>query len=210
MDEAKIQFSPAEMELMCDAGIILTKNKILYGIRQLLENLEAEMQRKVYLAEPGPLAEALGPMPKISKGENYLGLPYLVLDYPRSFDSRSICAVRTMFWWGNSFSSTLHLSGAWKELLMPEILAAYPVLSKQRYFIGVNEEDPWQHHFEEDNYRAINGMNEGAFADRVEQAEHLKIAAGFPLRDVHFVGNDLLESWKRLLEICGARFREEW
>ncbi|GAB4092681.1 hypothetical protein GCM10028786_16080 [Flaviaesturariibacter terrae] len=199
------------MELMCNAGVILTKNRILYGIRRLLEGLEAQMQSAVYLGQPGPLAEAFTASPKISKGENYLGLPYLVLDYPRSFDSRSILAVRTLFWWGHSFSSTLHLAGAWKELLAPEIIAAYPVLSKNNYFIGVNEEDPWQHHFEEDNYRAIALMSEGAFSDRVERADHLKIAAEFPLRDAHFVSDDLLESWKKVLEVCGMRFRgEEW
>ncbi|RYY93414.1 MAG: hypothetical protein EOO11_19760 [Chitinophagaceae bacterium] len=208
MDETKIQFSPAEMELMCDAGVILTKNRILYGIRRLLEGLEGEMQRTIYLANPGPLTEAFNPTSKVSKGENYLGLPYLVLDYPRSFDSRSICAVRTLFWWGHSFSSTLHLAGAWKDLLAPDIIAAYSTLSKNNYFIGINEEDPWQHHFEEDNYRAIALMNEGAFAARVERAEHLKIAAEFPLRDVHFVAEDLLESWRRLLEVCGVRFRD--
>ncbi|RYY81499.1 MAG: hypothetical protein EOO15_24360 [Chitinophagaceae bacterium] len=211
MDEAKIQFSPAEMELMCNAGVILTKNRILYGIRRLLESLEGQMQRAAYLADPGPLADALGPSAKISKGENYLGLPYLVLDYPRSFDSRNIFAVRTLFWWGHSFSSTLHLSGAWKDLFAHDIVEAHGLLSQHNYFIGINEEDPWQHHFEEDNYRAIALMNAGAFSDRVERAEHLKIAAEFPLRDVHFVAEDLLLSWQRLLEVCGMKFRgEEW
>ncbi|RYY38375.1 MAG: hypothetical protein EOO08_14755 [Chitinophagaceae bacterium] len=208
MDEAKIQFSPAEMELMCNAGVILTKNRILFGIRSLLESLEGEMQRRLYGAQPGPLEEALVPSPKISKGENYLGLPYLVLDYPRSFDSRNICAVRTLFWWGHSFSSTLHLSGSWKDQLAPDVSASYRALSKSNYFIGVNEEDPWQHHFEEDNYRALALMTEDEFTAQVARAEHLKIAAEFPLRDVHFVADDLLASWERLLTICGVRFQD--
>ncbi|RYZ23206.1 MAG: hypothetical protein EOO16_06060 [Chitinophagaceae bacterium] len=211
MEETKIQFSPAEMNLMCDAGVILTKNKILYGIRRLLEGLQAEMERAVYGADPGPLAEVLGPSAKISKGENYLGLPYLVLDYPRSFDSRNIFALRTLFWWGNSFSSTLHLSGVYREIFSADIAANYHLLAKHNYFIGINEEDPWQHHFEEDNYRAVALMNEGAFSDRVERAEHLKIAVEYSLRDVHFVSDDLLESWKRLLGVCGMKFRgDEW
>jgi hypothetical protein len=210
VEEAKIQFSAPEMELMCNAGFILTKNKILYGIRRLLEGLEAQMQRAVYMADPGPLAEVMSSSAKISKGENYMGLPYLVLDYPRQFDSRNIFTVRTLFWWGNAFSSTLHLSGIYKEIFAAGIAEAYPVLEKNNYFLGINEEDPWQHHFEEDNYRAIALMNEGAFSEHVERAEHLKIAAEFPLRDVHFVADDLLESWKRLLGICGMQFREEF
>ena len=50
--------------------------------------------------------------PKIAKGENYLQLPYVLLDYPRCFDKENIFAIRTMFWWGNFFSITLHLSGS--------------------------------------------------------------------------------------------------
>jgi len=208
VEDAKIQFSPAEMDLMCNAGIILTKNRILAGIRHLLEGLQQHMEQAAYLSERGSLSEMFRLPAKISKGENYLGLPYLVLDYPRHFESRNIFAVRTLFWWGHSFSSTLHLSGDPKEAYGPALAAARETLSRKQYYAGINEEDPWQHHFEEDNYRALAQFSEEAFATHVTRAEHLKIAAAFPLRDIHFVAEDLLESWKRLLGICGMSFRE--
>ncbi|WP_345252982.1 hypothetical protein [Flaviaesturariibacter amylovorans] len=207
MEEAKIQFSPAEIELMCDAGVLLTKNRILFGIRRLLEVLEARQQQEAYLADPGDLGPALRPMPKISKGENYLGLPYLVLDFPRQFDSRNIFAVRTMFWWGNAFSSTLHLAGDYKDDHLEAIVAAYPQLKKRGYFIGISE-DPWQHHFGEENYRPVFEFTEDEFAEQCTMYDHLKIATEFPLRDVHFVGEDLMASWRFLLGICGMEFRD--
>ena len=40
---------------------------------------------------------------KISRGENYRGLPYLILDYPAYFSQKDIFAFRTMFWWGHFF-----------------------------------------------------------------------------------------------------------
>ncbi|HYH14201.1 MAG TPA: hypothetical protein VD794_03215, partial [Flavisolibacter sp.] len=134
MDEAKIQFSPAEMELMNNAGIILTKNRVLQKIKLLLEGIQEEMTHIVYREPDFHDHEVFQALPKISKGENYLGLPYLVLDYPRHFDSVNIFAIRTMFWWGNTFSSTLHLAGGQKERFIQEIEQGYRLLKEHQFF----------------------------------------------------------------------------
>src|SRR5919199_522250 len=146
MDEAKIQFSPAEMELMCNASVILTKNKILHGVRQLLEMTGQQMLAEAYSIEDTALREVLQPPPKVSKGENYLGLPYLVLDYPRQFDVINVFAIRTLFWWGHFFSSTLQLAGVYKTTYAEKVESAYERLAAKNYYIGISE-DPWVHHF---------------------------------------------------------------
>lgn len=199
MDEAKIQFSPAEMELMNNAGFILTKNRVLQKIKGLLEGIQEEMMLAVY-RDPELFVNAVfQASPKISKGENYQGLPYLVLDFPRQFDSFNIFAIRTMFWWGNSFSSTLHIAGSYKEELAPMIENAYELFCQQQFYIGLNE-DQWQHHFEEDNYKNIAEMDKETFTHYCYQYDHLKIAKQWPLWDAHFVNEDLVESWRQLLK----------
>ena len=201
MEEAKIQFSRSEMELMNNADIILTKNLVLHKIKGLLEGLQSHL---VYLVQKNsgfyahPIFE---PPPKISRGENYIGLPYLVLDYPRQFDSVNIFALRTMFWWGNFFSSTLQLSGDYKTEFSPRIEAAYESLAGNKYYISVHE-DPWVHHFDEDNYLRIDGLDKEAFVDYCHQYDYIKIAAKWPLWDAHFAAKNLLESWNYLLRIC--------
>ena len=89
MEETKIQFSPAEMELLCNKDIILTKNKVLGKIKRMFETLQEQCQ--TYILKQPALAqhEAFSFHPKISKGENYLGLPYLILDYPRCFQQQN-------------------------------------------------------------------------------------------------------------------------
>ena len=59
--------------------------------------------------------------PKISKGENYKDLPYVMLDYPRCFQKEKTIAIRTFFWWGNFFSINLQLSGEYKEQALPSL-----------------------------------------------------------------------------------------
>jgi hypothetical protein len=203
MDGAKIQFSPAEMELMNNADLILTKNKVLYKIKAALETLQEELLECVYKNSDIFSQPHFETTPKISKGENYLGLPYIVLDYPREFDSQNIFAIRTMFWWGHFFSVTLQLAGSYKEEITPHIEDSYEELAKHQFYININE-DPWQHHFENDNYILIQSIDKETFHDYCQQYEHLKIAAQFPLWDANFITDDLLESWKILAEISAG------
>lgn len=185
---------------MCNAQVILTKNRILSGIKFLLQNLEKELMGNTSVIENIRHSEVFQRGPKISKGENYGGLPYLVLDYPRRFDSLNIFAVRTMFWWGHQFSSTLHLAGDYKKELAPKIEAAYAHLCSAHYYICVNE-DPWQHHFEEENYLPIAAVSKEDFILYCRRFHHLKIAARWPLQTIDGVAESLKESWERLLKI---------
>ena len=65
-------------------------------------------------------------MGKIFRGENYNGLPYLVLDYPKHFSKDSVFAFRALFWWGNFFSFTLHLQGKALEKQRKKLISRIP------------------------------------------------------------------------------------
>jgi hypothetical protein len=82
-DHSKIQLSLFEMDLVNNADWILTKNGIIQKAKQLLLDLREKQQAHLQLQSPYIPAEVLKPSPKISKGENYQGLPYLILDFPR-------------------------------------------------------------------------------------------------------------------------------
>jgi hypothetical protein len=199
MKEAKIQFSDAEKELLSNTDVILTKNKALEKVRSLLEELhtmQAEWVQATTLT-----SNSLFNIPgKISRGENYLGLPYLVLDYPRNF-SQNIFAIRTMFWWGHSFSITLHLSGeylSFKEVIKNQ----FDTLQKEEYFIGINQ-DQWVHHFEASNYKPIQSTSKKEFETILEELPHIKIAAKWPLENWHLAATNLFSGWKQLLSITG-------
>ena len=85
MSEAKIRLSPAEMKLVTNEDWILTKNNILKKVRSLLEGYQEKQQNFLLRHQTHLPAELFTASGKISKGENYRGLPYLILDYPRFF-----------------------------------------------------------------------------------------------------------------------------
>ena len=103
-------------------------------------------------------AEVLVPSPKISKGENYKGLPWVMLDYPRFFNREDAFAIRTMFWWGHFFSVTLHLKGKYKKQYLPTLLKNLSLLASKQFYVCVSAEE-WRHEFEEDNYKLLTQLN---------------------------------------------------
>ena len=125
MSETKISLSPVELDLAMNASVILTKNAVMEKTKQLLNRIQ-DKQEKYLIAQPEFEFPVIpNSSPKISRGENYRGLPYMVLDYPRIFEKDATIAIRTIFWWGNFFSVTLHLSGKYKKGYETELLNAY-------------------------------------------------------------------------------------
>ena len=186
MQGSKIRLSPSEAALIGNAEVILTKNSIIQKTVALLAELQEHLTARH--------TEISFSSPKISKGENYLGLPYVVLDYPRISQGEDLFFIRSMFWWGHFFSSTLQLSGMYKEMAIPQLAAAYPALAEKHYFVGIHN-DPWQHHFESSNYREINSLSSNEFNTVLQQHPHTKIAARWSLSEWDAAANRLQESW---------------
>lgn len=111
MDEvSKIALSPAELRLLQDAAWLLTKQRLMQKAEAQLGVLaSAYMDRS--RNHPSPDALVWKKHPKISKGERYEELPWLMLDYPRHFEAPAHCAIRTMLLWGRHLAIMLHVSG---------------------------------------------------------------------------------------------------
>ena len=195
MQESKISLSPAEKALFEDAQIILTKNSILQKTTALASAVQTVLQDEAPL-----FIRNVSPPPKISRGENYLGLPYVILDYPRIAAGDDLLFIRSLFWWGNFYSSTLQLSGKYKEAHRENIEKAYDALAAKDYSVGI-QQDPWIHHFGADNYKAINALSKEAFVLSLEEIPHIKVAARWPLSEWDRATNNLIESWRRLMNL---------
>ncbi|GAC1421635.1 MAG: hypothetical protein NVS9B7_04930 [Flavisolibacter sp.] len=199
MEFSKIHLSPAEIDLFTNQQIILTKNAVIKKIQNLLEQV---LERQLQFISTHNLSgyEAFSINPKISKGENYMGLPYIVLDYPRIAEPNNFIFIRTMFWWGHFFSSTLQSRGRNLELVLQGVNKNIEFL-KSHYFIGINPE-PWHHHFEQTNYRVITSYEEIVKIAAID-SRYVKIGAKWPLQQWPEAGSSLFESWKFLLKMAG-------
>lgn len=198
-DQSKIQLSAGEMSLITNSEWILTKNLILAKTKNLLANLQLEQIHVLQAAGIKLPAEVLETSAKISKGENYKGLPYLILDYPRLFNKENIFAIRTMFWWGNFFSITLHLSGKYKIKLEQKVVTGFLGL-KENGFHFCHNTDQWDHHFESNNYKPLQELSKADFDNLVKKSSFIKIANKIPLQQWNDAEKILEKNFKNLIE----------
>jgi hypothetical protein len=201
-NEPKIQLSGMEQSLMSNAEWILTKNGIIEKLKLLLQQCLV-LQQPVILQNKKRLPQqAVDSSPKISRGENYKGLPWLMLDYPRVFEKENIFAIRTLFWWGNYFSMTLHLSGIYKNEYAERIKAAFEILGREQYWYCIND-DEWEHYFTEDNYQLIAGLSKQEFSKLVNEKKFIKLSKQFELsqwQDLPLLSSDSLKLLIKILD----------
>lgn len=186
MQNAKLGLSSEERRLVLDPGVILTKNRIIDKVYALFGTMADEL-RELRWPEGTELAS-----PKIARGENYRGLPFVMLDYPRLFSNQHVMAVRTHFWWGNYISVVLHLKGMYQQRYVEQVAGAG--WSLQDSWVACTD-DEWEHAMVEPFWKPINSMHANAFREHIGQHAFLKIGRKFPL-ETEEMGNALIDSYK--------------
>lgn len=192
MSPAKVTLSPKELELVNNSDWILTKNTVigkvytLFG--QLSEVYGKELAQHTHLAQENINLRSA----KIAKGEQYQGLPWVMLDHPRHFTNTETFAVRSFFWWGNFCSITLQLSGKFLGQYRENIEKYFAVNDTNGWFVSAGL-DAWKHDFSEENYQPLQRDRIQSFGDR----SFLKLAKKIPLTD-----------WNLLTEFYENNYRE--
>lgn len=191
--------SDEELQLVNNREWILTKRIIIEKAMALFGMVSHNMQSVIEKEKYWLPATVVRSSPKIAKGENYLLLPYLLLDYPRCFEGENIFAVRTMFWWGNFFSITLHISGIYKNQFQQNIMDNL-VSVKQDFFICVHESQ-WHHHFEEDNYKPLDQLKRHEINEIIAAKPFIKLAVHFPLPEWDHVTERMDFTFRKIIEL---------
>lgn len=174
MPGTNVSLSEEEQMLVRDTNFLLKKRDIINKVYDLFAVLAKEIDNNESLNSLLAEYEVEKSVPKISKGENYLGLPYVVLDYPKVFNEIHVFSIRTFFWWGNFFSISLHLAGGFK-VLFERKLKQKKIMLPEGIFICIHE-TPWQYHFESDNFMSAQGMSSEDITELMAQKEFIKMA----------------------------------
>ncbi|MFT4202299.1 MAG: hypothetical protein QM610_00155 [Chitinophagaceae bacterium] len=151
---ANVELSDEEIAVVRNAGFLLTKNKAIHKLQQALGDIAVQYQRITHNGQPAWRQRCIV-SPKISKGEQYAGLPYLMLDYPRTFSHGDTFAVRSFFWWGNYFSISLLLTGESQRRLLPG-LCNNPLLGD--WHIDTSS-TPWRHDWNKDTSPQLSAIS---------------------------------------------------
>jgi hypothetical protein len=191
-----MEFSPHELSVLEDTDFLLTKQVVTKKLQQLLN--KARLELKSVIEKDGfPFPEKMDlTTGKVSRGENYQGLPYMVLDFPKLFTKEDIFAYRTMFWWGHFFSSTLHLQGKYLEDYRQNLAENIDALLDKDIYISIGE-TPWKYHYDNTNYVPITSEHK----EHILECNFLKLSKKTPVNDWVSIPGFATEYFEFLLSV---------
>ena len=204
---ANLEFTEDEYNVMHDATFFIHKKKITDKLFRLLGNLNVEIENLLSQYDEVLPAAVLTSKGKVNRGENYEQLPYVILDSPRLFINGDVFAFRTMFWWGNYFSCTVHLAGIYLAAFKPNLIEFITNDKSNSYYIGTGD-DEWQHHLRADNYTpAVDILSNKAILNDVSEKPFFKVAIQLPLTKAGELGPEGIKFYKSFLD-CYTRKRK--
>lgn len=189
--------SDLEQAKVMDAEWILTKHQIMEKAQWLMQQQIEPINQSFETLKEELDTAILSGVPKISKGENYKKLPYIILDYPAVFSKKDIFALRTLFWWGNNFSVHLLISGIYLKQFRDKLFKNLQQ-TKVEFYICVNDTE-WEHHFEADNFVRIS--EENIILARNRNSEFVKIALQFSLEEWNKLPQLLPDAYQKMVNL---------
>jgi hypothetical protein len=196
VQDTNLFITPEELETILNTDFFVKKESALLkisdcfaGLRDRLSQLAG--QNKAFF--PPGAVETVG---KISRGERYCSLPYLVLDYPAVFARGGSFAFRTIFLWGRYFSFTVLISGEYYSKYRSR-LPAINLLSGKDFYLFTGA-DPYEHHFEEGNYQPVD--KPALQADSFKNRDFFKLARKLDLERSGEMQEYGVETYRLFLE----------
>lgn len=107
-------------QLLTDKRIYEARNEIQQQVMLLLGESHEQLKDSV----EGLPDSVLKSGPKISRGENYQGKPWMVLDFPRDFSKDGVFAFRVLFLFGDAVHCTFLISGKYLEQFRAGVIAS--------------------------------------------------------------------------------------
>lgn len=192
------EFSLHELAVASDSGWIITKHRIIEKVYRFFGSLCDEYRTMIDGCSDVIPQEVRSVSPKIYRGEQYRQMPYVMMDYPRYFQRDDIFAIRSFFWWGNHFSIHLLLGGKFRDLYAEKIGKKLAEGRLPGYYFALPE-NPWQHHFERDNY-----IPAAEFPDAQKTPgphRFIKVGSWLPLAESDVSGEFFRESYRKILAL---------
>ncbi len=159
-------------------------------VQSLLESCSNEIRAKLEDVLPSNSA-LLKSAAKTTRGNNFLGYPWTIIDFPRSFEADGFLALRTLCLRGHCFSITLHLSGETFKRYADRITQRLHEIPSD-YFISINA-DEWMHIIDEKNYVPLNDKKIN-LSQEIRKSNYLKIARKISFEDAEKLPTQVAEA----------------
>lgn len=172
MQNSSFKLTNKEFELILDTEYPLLKKNVIEKIQAHLHQLGEKLIKNPLITRP-----LYNQSFKISKGENYLNLPYLVLDLPKIDGNSFPILCRTMFWWGKYFSFNVFIrKDAYDMDTFEKKIKSQPI----KGFHVLLSDKIWQQDLDSDDYSQVSEWPENMNTE----GDYLKLSIKHPIDEI--------------------------
>ncbi len=172
MQNSSFKLTNKEFELILGTEYPLLKKNAIEKIQAHLHELGEQLIKNQLITRPLPTTSY-----KISKGENYLNLPYLVLDLPKIDGNHFPILCRTLFWWGKYFSFNVFIRKDAYDMVSFE----KKIKSQSMKGIHVLQSDKiWQQDLDTEDYNQVSKWPENI----ITEGPYLKLSIKHPIEEI--------------------------
>lgn len=176
----KIIPTNAELDVACNTNFFDVKRELTtklvttlerYG-EKLLEEIITPVFKKQGIQRTGI---------KVSKGENFKGYPYIVLDCPRLYSTDTEVICRTIFRWGHGWSLHFTIQGKTFERVsysLPDFSASF-----RNDWLLYTGENIWEQDIDSEFFVPMSAISETSFSDILNPQQFFKMATSINLSD---------------------------
>lgn len=175
------KFTTQELDLASDPTVLLIKYRMMEKVWEFLEGLQVEIRESLHPFKSTLPQELNLTHGKISKGENYKRLPFMMLDFPAFFTKEDILAFRIMFYWGHFISATFHLQGIFLKEFGSLLIDNFR--NSEKIYFCVNS-SPWEYHYKSNNYLPLNELSSHDIEDHIQNTDFIKLSIKFPVEEM--------------------------
>jgi hypothetical protein len=190
--------SQSEISIWNNAEIFITKQKIT----NFIYDANALIIEEIKTSKPILHSNFKFNNPKISKGENYNCLPWVMADYPAYFDKENIFAFRMFYLWGAEINFFLVLKGDFLKHYQTQILSQIKnqAFTSIKIYVGA---DVWKHNMDED-YKLIEAIEIEKIIAHINQFGFLKLAIYHPSTKINEIEKLGFNAWQLFYKLLSA------
>jgi len=166
-------FTEKELTIIQNNEFLIDKNKVLEKVKKIFSECGNRLAEEIEFNNP-QIKKRFAELPlKISQGENYHGLPYIVMDYPRYFQEDATFSYRIIFLWGHYFNFSLHLGK--KAIDTAVLVKNWDKIQEYPVFICVHS-SPWEHYFQFSYFKKAKSLTLEDASTHLEKYQFIKLS----------------------------------
>lgn len=194
MQKSTNKLTKHELDFASSVEYPLTKQNVFTKINRLMHETGLQLSQEFHKNQLIDLAHH-----KITKGERYKEMPYLVMDFPQIKGPDFNIVLRTMFWWGHYFTCSLIVKTSLLDL--EKTAKNIGKLKKAKILTGSNL---WEQELETDDYAKTSDLSKKQIMKLLESSNYLKLSCKINLRHYASLSSHATEiyaAWAKALSI---------